>query len=53
VKVTLTPPASFPLWSAVAVDFANANMKLNPAAVLDRIHKLATSANLSSSVHFM
>lgn len=50
VKVTLAPPESFPLWSAVAVDFGNANLKLNPAVVLDRIHQLATSANLASTV---
>lgn len=50
VKVTLTPPDSIPLWSAVAVDFSNANLKLNPAVVLDQIHQLATSANLASTV---
>lgn len=51
VKVTLTPPASFPLWSAVAVDFAKVNLKFNPKTVLDRIHQLATSTDLATSVH--
>jgi hypothetical protein len=50
VQVTLTPPDSFPLWGAVAVDFGNPNIKLDAAKVLDRIHELATSANLNTSV---
>jgi hypothetical protein len=51
VQVTLTPPDTFPLWSAVAVDFGNPNLKLNAAKALDRIQELAASANLASSVH--
>ncbi len=49
--ISLAPPsAGLPAWSAIAVDFENVNLKLDPRAVLDKIHQLATSTDVTSTV---